>query len=106
MKRHKKIKFVGARLAPEIIKMIDQTAKEGRIDRSAALKELVQYGRQKLLEKNAIEFYREGKISVDKAADMLSITVSETMKLLSNAGIRSEETLEEYKEGLKLLLGA
>ena len=97
-------KFVGARLEPEIVKMIDQTAKEGKIDRSTALKELVQYGRQKLLEKKAIESYREGKISVDKAAEMLSITVSETMKLLSNAGIRSEETLEEYKEGLKLLL--
>ena len=101
-----KKEFVGARLEPEIVKMIDQTAKEGRIDRSAALKELVQYGRQKLLEKKAVEFYREGKISVDKAAEMLSITVSETMKLLSNAGIRSEETLEEYKGGLKLLLGS
>ena len=97
-------KFVGARLELEIVKMIDQTAREEKIDRSTALKELVQYGRQKLLEKKAVESYREGRISVDKAAEMLSITVSETMKLFSNAGIRSEETLEEYKEGLKLLL--
>lgn len=98
-------KFVGARLEPEIVRVIDLTAKEEHIDRSAALKELVGYGRQKLLEKKAIEMYREGRISVDKAADMLSATVSETMKLFSNAGIKSEETLEEYKTGVKLLIG-
>jgi predicted HTH domain antitoxin len=100
------VKFIGARLESEIAEMIDQTAEEENIDRTAALKELIQYGRQKLLEEKAIEMYREGKISVDKAAKMLSITVSETMRLFANAGITSEETLSDYKEGLKLLLDA
>lgn len=97
-------KFIGARIAPEIAKMIDETAKEEKVDKSTALKELIQFGRQKLLEKRAIELYRDGKISVDKAADMLSVTVNEVMKLFSDAGIKSEETLEEYSAGLKLLL--
>lgn len=65
---------------------------------------MIRFGRQKLLERRAIEYYREGKISVDKAAGMLSLTVPEVMKLFSSAGIKSEETLEEYSAGLKFLL--
>ncbi len=99
-----KARFIGARLEPEFAKMIDDTASEEKIDRTAALKELIQSGRQRLLEKKAIELYRDGRISVDRAAEMLSLTVSEVMRLFANAGIRSEETLEEYSAGLKLLL--
>lgn len=99
-------KFVGARLKPEIVRIIDKTAKEEKTDRSNALKELIQLGREKILEKRAIELYREGRISVDKAAEMLSMNVSEVMKLFAGAGIKSEETLEEYRAGLKLLLEA
>ena len=99
-----KARFIGARMEPEFAKMIDDTANEEKIDKTTALKALIQSGRQRILEKKAIELYRDGRISVDKAAEMLSMTVSEVMKLFSNAGIRSEETLEEYSAGLKLLL--
>lgn len=99
-------KFVGARLEPEIMKMIEETAKEEKVDKSTALKELIQFGRQKLLEKKAIELYREGKASVGKIAKMLSISYHEAMEFLAKAGVGSEETFAEYKAGLKLLLKA
>ncbi len=97
-------KFVGARLEPRFTRMIEDTAREEGLDKTSALKELIQHGRRKLLENRAIELYREGRISVDRAAAMLSITVPEAMRLFANAGIRSEETMEEYSSGLKLLL--
>ena len=46
---------------------------------------------------------REGLISVDKAAKLVGITVSEMMKAIALHGIKSEETLEEYRRGVKLL---
>ncbi len=100
------IKFIGARLGPETAKILEDTAKEEKIDKSTALKELIIFGRQKILEKRAVEQYRDGRISTDKAAEMLSTTVTEIMRLFVSAGIKSEETMEEYSAGLKLLLNA
>jgi len=47
--------------------------------------------------------YRGGKISVDKAARHCGITVNEMMQAIAFHGIRSEETIEEYRKGVSLL---
>ena len=96
-------KLVGARLDDATLEVIERTAREERLDRTAAMKELICYGRQKLLEKRAIEAYRDGRISADKAAEMMKTTVIEAMQIFASAGLRSEETLEEFREGLKSL---
>lgn len=41
--------------------------------------------------------------SIDKTAKEVGITVVEMMQEASKAEIRSTETMEEYKRGLKLL---
>ena len=51
----------------------------------------------------ALNQYERGLISVDKAAKLVGITVSEMMKAIALHGIKSEETLEEYRRGVKLL---
>ena len=50
-----------------------------------------------------LEAYRKGTCSVDKAAQIVGITVSEMMDEIAKAGLRSTETFEEYREGLRLL---
>ncbi len=51
-----------------------------------------------------LHMYREGRCSLDKAAEEIGITIWEMMREAANAGIQSNETIEEYKEGLKYLL--
>ena len=99
-----KMKFLGARISEDIFKLVDDTAREEKTDRSFAIRELILLGRQKLTEERALELYRNGKISSDKAADIAGVTVAEMMFLISKAGIKSEETFKEYKKGLKLLI--
>ncbi len=53
-----------------------------------------------------LQQYRDGKCGVDKAAEEIGITVSEMMNEAVKAGIKSEQTIEEYKKGLELLLNA
>lgn len=60
-------------------------------------------GRKQFLLKKYTEGYRDGKCSIDKAAEEVGITVNEMMQEVSKAGIKSEETIEEYKKGLRLL---
>lgn len=55
-------------------------------------------------EQKAVESYRLGKISADKATEIAGITLTEMMSLLSHAGIKSEQTFSEYSKGLQLLL--
>jgi|SRR3989338_8817752 len=96
--------FIGARLDKETMKMIDQTAKEEKVDKTRALKELIRIGRKKyLLEKN-LEKYRTGLCSLDKAAKESGIALVEMMQEAVKSGITSDQTIEEYRKGLNILM--
>lgn len=95
--------FLGARLDDDTIKMVEDTAEEEDVDKTKALKELIVLGRKQFLINKYLELYRFGKCSLDKAAKSVGITVNEMMLESAKAGIHSTETLEEYREGLRLL---
>lgn len=95
--------FIGARLEENIMFMIEKTAQEEQVDKTKALKDLIILGRKQFLMQKYIELYRQGRCSIDKAAKEVGITVAEMMQEAANAGIKSTETIEEYKKGLKLL---
>lgn len=96
--------FVGTRMEPEMVRIVDKIAHERNIDRTAAMKMLVYAGWKELQLEKAIDLYRKGTISLDKAAEIANITVGEMMQIATVHGIRSEETLEEYREGIHILL--
>lgn len=101
---NKQKKFFGARMEPEILKIVDKVSEEKKIDRTSAIKILVRAGWKELSLEKALELYRNGKISIDKAAKIAGVTVSEMMDEISARGIKSDETIEEYREGMKILL--
>ena len=94
-----KAKFIGARLENEYLEMVDKTAEEENMDRTRALKELITMGRKELLLRKYLELYRNGRCSIDKAAEMVGLTVGEMMQEAVKEGIRSTETIDEYKRG-------
>ena len=98
-----KVEFLGARLEREILGMVEETAKEEHVDKTKALKDLIILGRKQILLNRYLELYRKGGCSIDKAAEKVGITVNEMMKEAVADGIKSTETIEEYREGLKLL---
>ena len=97
------IGFIGARIEKDILKLVDETAKEEHLDRTRALKKLIIIGRKQYLIKKYLQLYSEGKCSIDKAAELVGITVSEIMDEAAKAGIHSSETIEEYRKGMELL---
>lgn len=96
--------YLGARLGEDIIKMVEETAEEEHVDKTKALKDLIILGRRQFLVGKYLQQYREGKCSLDKAAEEVGITVTEMMQEAAKAGITSTETIEEYRKGLVLLL--
>lgn len=97
-------KFLGARIETQIMDIVEEIAREKNIDKTNAIKILVYAGWKELRLEKALNLYREEKISIDKAAKIAGITVSEMMKEAARHGIKSEETIEEYKLGLKNLI--
>ncbi len=96
--------FLGARLDEATIKMVEDTAEEEDVDKTKALKELIILGRKQFLINKYLECYRSGKCSLDKAARKIGITIHEMMREVAKSGIHSTETLDEYRQGVKLLL--
>lgn len=90
-------KVVTVRLPGEDVKLVEQLAKWGKKDKSTAIRELVEYGKIYL----AIKLYKEGKISIGRAAEIANLSISETMDLFVELGIKSNIDVEDYLEGLK-----
>ena len=101
-----KTRFFGARMEKEVYDMIDKVSQEENLDKTAATKLLIEQGWNEFRLKKALNQYQEGLVSVDRAAKIAGLTVSEMMREISNKGIKSEETLEEYRKGIRILTKA
>lgn len=51
----------------------------------------------------AIEMYKKRKASIGRVAEIAGLSISETMDLFAELGIKSNITYEDYLEGLKNL---
>jgi predicted HTH domain antitoxin len=79
--------------------IIEELSKIEGEEKSKVLKELMELGRLML----AIRRYEEGKFSLGKAAEMAGVSLSEFMDLLSEFGIKSRISYEDYLEGFENL---
>ena len=86
-----------------IYNIIDKVTQEENLDKTSAIKVLIKEGWKELRLKKALNKYEQGLISADKAAKIAGLTINEMMKEIAYHGIKSEETLEEYRKGVKLL---
>ena len=97
-------KFLGVRFEPQVYELVDRIADEEKVDKTKALKLLVFAGWKEIRLERALESYRKGTISLDKAAEMAGLTLSEMMQHASANGIKSDETVQEFREGLRILM--
>lgn len=86
------------RLKEKEIRFIEDMSKKQNIDKSTAARSLIEYGKIYLI----IKLYKEGKMSIEKAAKELDISISETLDLLSEFGIKSPISFDDYLKGYKL----
>src|SRR3989344_8727974 len=99
----KQKQFLGARIEPELMDIVDKVSEEKKIDRTAAIKILINTGWKKIILQKALDSYKDGMVSVDKAAKIAGITISEMMDEIAKIGIKSDETMDEYRQGIKFM---
>lgn len=96
--------FYGFRLEEGLAKMVESVAKEIHADKTRAITLLLEEGWENYRLKKALSMYEKGKVSLDKAAKIAGITVTEMMTHAANHNLGSTETVHEFNESLKKLL--
>lgn len=94
---------ISARLPKERVKLIEEIAREEKVDKSTILdRALDHYTREWKLNK-AVESYREGVATLSKAAEIAEISVWEMINVLAEKKIPLQYDVEDFEEDLKAL---
>ena len=91
------MKRLSVRIDREDYQFLRKMAEDEGSDLSKVTRELVTRGRVLL----AVERYKAGEASLGKAAELAGVPVGQMMTILTEFGIESRLTKEDYLQGLK-----
>lgn len=94
-----KTKTLSIRINEEEYRFLSSFAKEEKENISNTLRELVELGRVML----AIERYKAGEASLEKAARIAGLSISKTMDILKEHGVEANLEYEDYLKSLKTI---
>lgn len=89
------------RFDEELLKKVDKLAKIEHVDRSTILRKAAELGLRELVLQHALNVYRQGLVSVWKAAELADVPLWRFLDVLKERGIgfkTSEEDLREMIE--------
>jgi predicted HTH domain antitoxin len=91
------MKVKSVRLPEDIDRAIEYVGRNEKLEKTQALRKLARMGFECYVSKS----YERGRISLREAADLLTLTLSETIDLLGEMGVkgnlRAEDVLESFK---------
>ena len=92
---------VSTRIDENILLEIDELSKERQMDRASLLRNLIVEGLAIEKKKKVLNMYKERKISMAKAAEMLNIDLWQMIDIIKEENLYIDYTEEELKEDLK-----
>jgi len=85
------------RLPKDMVEEIEKLSKEEGIDKGTLIRKLIAESLREYKIKRALELYREGKVSLWKAAEMAGITYREALEELKKKNIPFRYDLEDLE---------
>lgn len=96
---------VNATLHEDLLRRVDAFAESRYEDRSTALRQLVDFALRELTQREAIEAYRTGRVTLRELARTLGLDVWATHDLLASQGVPvAQGGRGETRSGLESLL--
>ena len=92
---------VTTRVEEKVLAEIDQLSKENQMDRASFLRNLIVEGLAMEKEKKVLKMYKNRKISLAKAAEMLGIDLWHAIDIIKREKMHLDYSEEELKEDLK-----
>lgn len=87
------------RLPEELFRVIEHRARQEKIDESAAIRQLLALG----AEGYAVELFREGKITLNEAAELAGVTLRQMIDLLQRHGVKGNVRLDQQRKALEFV---
>lgn len=94
---------IGIRLPKELLEKIERLSKSQIEDRSTIIRKLVMAGYQELIKEKSAEAYKEGKITMSRAAQQADLTIWEMEEYLIDKGYKSEYSIDDLEKEIALL---
>ncbi|MFH1649859.1 MAG: UPF0175 family protein [Candidatus Woesearchaeota archaeon] len=94
---------IGIRLDDDTLGKIEAFSKEEVIDRSTAIRKLVQLGYQNLMKQKAFDKYKQGKLTISEAAKTAELTIWEMEQYMIEQGHTSSYSIEDLEQDMKAL---
>lgn len=87
------------RFPRELFKVVEHRARLEKIDESTAIRQLLALG----AEEYAIELFKQGKITLNEAAELAGVTVRKMVDLLQQHGVRGNVRLDQQRKSLEFV---
>jgi len=92
---------VSTRLPQEMLKDIEALAERERVDRSELIRRLLDSALQQRKVEDALEAYRDGKVTLWRAAESAGVSLREMMELAGAKRIPVPYALDDLKRDLE-----
>lgn len=89
---------ITTRVSKEIEEKIARIAKEEKLDKSAVIRRLLSDAIMKRQIERALDEYREGRITLARAARMAGVSLRKMMHLAAEAGVPFQYSLEDLRK--------
>lgn len=93
---------IAIRIEGDFLKKIENLGEEDE-DRSTIIRKLIRNGYKEMLKEKAAKAYKEGKITISKAAQMAELTIYDMEQYLVEKGFVSGYSIEDLEREMALL---
>jgi len=90
------------RLPDDLVRSVRYLARRERLDESTAIRQLLALGTAEY----AVRLYRQGKITLNEAAEIASVTPREMIDILLDHGVKGNVTVSQARTALEYALEA
>jgi len=91
------MKVKSVRIPEDIDKAVDYVARSEKLEKTQSIRKLTRLGFEVYVAKS----YEKGKLTLREAATLLNLTLSETIDLLSEMGVKGNIRVKDIMESLK-----
>ena len=93
------MKVKSIRIPEDIEQAIEYVARSEKLEKTQSIRKLTRLG----FEFYAAKSYERGKLTLREAAELLNLTLSETIDLLSEMGVKGNIRAKDIMESLKAM---
>ena len=96
--------IISTRIPDDIARDLKEIEKEEQTDRATVVRKLLARAIEQWKVERALRLYREGKVTLWRAAKLGGITLREMMELAAKQGIQFKYTSKDLEEDIKAAL--